>query len=66
MTLLVQAPNSENAAKAKSMLEDWKGVIRNHGNVSPLMALAMTRLNGFYWAGLADVFCLPPHVLDVL
>ncbi|OAA46814.1 fungal specific transcription factor [Metarhizium rileyi] len=66
MALLVQAPSSENALKAKQMLEHWRRVIRDQGKVSPVLTLAMTRLNAFYWAGLSETFCLPQHVQDVL
>lgn len=66
MALLVQAPSSENALRAKQMLEHWRRVVRDQGTASPLLTLAMTRLNAFYWAGLTETFCLPQHVLDVL
>ena len=66
MVLLVQAPSSENALKAKQMLENWRCVLRDQSKAFPLLLLAMTRLNGFYWAGLSETFCLPQHVQEVL
>lgn len=66
MVLLVQAPSSENALKAKQMLENWRRVLRDQSKAFPLLLLAMTRLNGFYWAGLSETFCLPLHVQEVL
>ncbi|KAJ6439315.1 fungal specific transcription factor [Purpureocillium lavendulum] len=66
MVLLVQAPSSENALKAKQMLENWRRVLRDQSKAFPLLLLAMTRLNGFYWAGLSETFLLPQHVQEVL
>ncbi|UNI24521.1 hypothetical protein JDV02_010258 [Purpureocillium takamizusanense] len=66
MVLLVQAPSSDNALKAKQMLENWRRVLRDQSKAFPLLLLAMTRLNGFYWAGLSETFCLPQHVQEVL
>jgi hypothetical protein len=51
---------------AKEMLEHWRRVIRDQSKMSPLLTLATTRLNAFYWAGLSETFCLPQHVQDVL
>lgn len=66
MVLLVQAPTSENALRAKQMVEQWRGVLRDQSGTSPLMLLALTQLSGFYSAGISETFCLPSHVQEVI
>ncbi|KAJ4144221.1 hypothetical protein LMH87_003111 [Akanthomyces muscarius] len=64
--LLVQAPTAENAPRAKWMLESWRQTLRYQSKAFPILRLAMARLNAFYWGGLAETFCLPPHVQEVV
>ncbi|KAM3450760.1 hypothetical protein MY3296_005813 [Beauveria thailandica] len=64
--LLVQAPTAENTPRAKWMLESWRQTLRYQSKAFPILRLAMARLNAFYWGGLAETFCLPPHVQEVV
>lgn len=64
--LLVQAPTAENVPRAKFMLESWRQTLRHQSKAFPILRLAMARLNSFYWGGLAETFCLPPHVQDAV
>lgn len=58
----VQAPSSDIAGKAKEALDTWRRVLRDQSMVSPLLLLALYRINGFFAAGLAEFFTLPSHV----
>ena len=66
MVILVQSPTLEAAVKAKRLLQTWRHVVRDQSKVSPLLLLALARLNGYFSTGISDVFSLPPQVAGVI
>lgn len=62
IAILIQSPTPEAAVKSKEMLRGWRHIVRNQSKVSPLLLLALARMNGYFAAGLSDVFSLPPQV----
>lgn len=66
MVILIQSPTPEAAVKSKEMLLGWRDIVRNQSKVSPSLLLALARMNGYFAAGLSDVFSLPPQVKAVI
>lgn len=66
MVLLVQAPSTENAVRAKQTLDRWRRNIRTKSQAFPVLSLARVRLDSYYWAGLSETFYLPSHVQEVI
>lgn len=66
MLLLVQAPNSAHASRAKHLVESWLQVLRCQSQCFPLVKLGLARLDALQWAGLDATFVLPPHVQEVI
>lgn len=66
LLLLVQAPNSERAAKGKQLVDSWLRVLRCQCQSFPMMKLGLTRLDAMHWVGLGQTFVLPQHVQDVI
>jgi hypothetical protein len=66
MVIFIQSPSPEVATKSKMMLDKWRGVVREQSKVSPLLLLALLRVNGFFTAGLSDIFSLPMHVKQTI
>lgn len=62
MVIFIQSPNAESATKSKDTLDRWRRVVRDQSKVSPLLLLALARINGFFVAGLSELFWLPMHV----
>lgn len=66
IAILIQSPTTEAAVKSKEMLLGWRHIVQNQSKVSPLLLLALARMNGYFAAGLSDVFSLPPQVKAVI
>lgn len=66
MLLLVQAPNSAHASRAKYLVESWLQVLRCQSQCFSLVKLGLARLDALQWAGLDATFVLPPHVQEVV
>lgn len=62
MVIFIQSPSPEAATKSKEMLDSWRRAVRDQSKVSPLLLLALARINGFFVAGLSELFWLPMHV----
>ncbi|GIK07680.1 hypothetical protein Aspvir_003346 [Aspergillus viridinutans] len=63
MLLLVQAPNADRAVKGKHLVESWLRGLRCQSQSFPMMKLGLTRFDAMHWAGLAQTFLLPQHVV---
>lgn len=66
MLLVVQAPSQEHALRAHRLLYMWRQAMRSQSQGSHLMNLALVRLDGPHWAGLARTFFLQKHVKEAL
>ncbi|GKZ86244.1 hypothetical protein AnigIFM56816_001296 [Aspergillus niger] len=66
LLLLVQAPTTDHALRAKSLVDLWRQTLRNQSTGCPAMNLGLVRLDGSLWPGLARNYYLPKHVKEVL
>ncbi|KAI8649061.1 hypothetical protein NCS55_01479600 [Fusarium keratoplasticum] len=66
MVVLIQSPTQEAAMRSKEMLLTWRHIVRDQSKISQLLLLALARIDGYFAAGLPDVFSLPPHVKAVI
>ncbi|KAJ5156636.1 hypothetical protein N7492_009439 [Penicillium capsulatum] len=66
MLLLVQAPSQEHALRARRLVYMWRQALRGQSQGCALMNLALVRLDGPHWTGLAQNFFLPKHVKEAL
>ncbi|RGP60881.1 hypothetical protein FSPOR_10382 [Fusarium sporotrichioides] len=62
MVVFIQSPTQEAGARSKEMLMIWRQIVRDQSKVSPLLLLTLARIDGYFAAGLSDVFSLPVHV----
>ncbi|XEV01275.1 hypothetical protein FSHL1_006562 [Fusarium sambucinum] len=62
MVVFIQSPTQEAGARSKEMLIAWRQIIRDQSKVSSLLLLTLARIDGYFAAGLSDVFSLPAHV----
>lgn len=66
MLLIVQAPSKEHALRARRLIFMWRQALRGQSQGCELLNLALVRLDGPHWAGLARNFFLPRHVKEAL
>ncbi|KAJ5221597.1 uncharacterized protein N7469_010484 [Penicillium citrinum] len=66
MLLIVQAPSKEHALRARRLVYMWRQALRGQSQGCELLNLALVRLDGPHWAGLARNFFLPKHVKEAL
>lgn len=62
MVVFIQSPTQEAAARSKEMLMFWRQIARDQSKVSPMLLMTLARIDGYFAAGLHDVFSLPAHV----
>ncbi|KAF5228104.1 hypothetical protein FAUST_11324 [Fusarium austroamericanum] len=62
MVVFIQSPTQEAATRSREMLIAWRQIARDQSKVSPLLLMTLARIDGYFAAGLSDVFSLPAHV----
>ncbi|KAM0370016.1 hypothetical protein ACHAPY_010695 [Fusarium culmorum] len=62
MVVFIQSPTQEAGARSKEILMAWRQIARDQSKVSPLLLMTLARIDGYFAAGLSDVFSLPAHV----
>ncbi|KAI1036175.1 hypothetical protein LB504_011413 [Fusarium proliferatum] len=62
MVVFIQSPTQEAALRSRDMLVAWRQIVRDQSKVSPLLLPTLARIDGYFAAGLSDVFSLPAHV----
>ena len=66
MMLAVQAPSKKHALRALRLVYMWRQALRGQNQGNTLMDLALVRLDGPHWTGLARSFFLTQHVKEAL
>ncbi|KAJ5089635.1 hypothetical protein N7532_008319 [Penicillium argentinense] len=66
MLLIVQAPSKEHAVRARRLVYMWRQALRGQSQGCEVLNLALVRLDGPRWTGLARNFFLPKHVKEGL
>ena len=66
MVVFIQSPTQEAALRSREMLMSWRQIVRDQSKVSLMLLLTLARIDGYFAAGLSDVFSLPAHVKAAL
>ncbi|KAF9887206.1 hypothetical protein FE257_010460 [Aspergillus nanangensis] len=66
LLLLVQAPTRDHALRAKHLLDMWRQCLRTKAQGCEFLRLALIRVDGPHWTGLARNYYLPKHVKEAL
>ncbi|RKK41474.1 hypothetical protein BFJ66_g10972 [Fusarium oxysporum f. sp. cepae] len=66
MVVFIQSPTQEAALRSREMLVSWRQIVRDQSKVSPMLLITLARIDGYFAAGLSDVFSLPAHVKAAL
>lgn len=64
MLLVVQAPSKDHAIRARGLVNMWRQALMR--SQCQMMDLALVRLNGPHWMGLARNFFLSEHVREAI